>query len=281
MGPFGRAQTIWETRTGPFEVVSFGDVELTPQAMAGAIYAFDPTLPPKPNTADKAILAERAFELVSSGDYGAALAIVTSLDKANFLDDSMIRAAAYSILMDGIGVVQSNRLPDMGKFSDKLTPEQRKLLNDEIIRILTTPTKGRHRAFLFKSKELGQRAVDTFKHVPELELWQYQGLLTAMIYVATPSQDYRQELFASIMASHDPSNGRRIVAYLDRAGLSDEEMRALTPKLAEIDGEDIFSIAMYSLYLPSPSRARKLNSTFDPEVAVKGETWSAFWVAMR
>ncbi|MBZ9845651.1 hypothetical protein [Mesorhizobium sp. CA5] len=281
MGSFDQAQTIWETHSGPFEVVNYGDVDLTPQAMAAAIYRFDPSLPPKPKTAHPAVLAEQAFALASRGDLSAALNIVALLDRKNYLDDNMVKAAAYAIFKIKSDIA-GGRLPRLDKFADKLNVRQRNLLNDEIIRILTTPATCRCRAFLFSSADLGQRAIDAFQNTSDLEQWQYDGLLTATMYVATPFREHRQKLFASIMASHDPSNGRRLVSYARMAGLTllDAEMRALMSKLPELRGEELFLLAV-DVRLPSPAQAARFSSTYDPQLNVHSDTWRAFWGAMR
>lgn len=281
-GPFDRAATIWESRHGPFELVSYGDVDLTSQTMAGAIYGFDPKQPPKPEQ-DFALVAKRAAELAASGDYGGALSSVTLLDKANFLDDNMIKAAAYNIFINVNTNFVGGRLPDLRQFSGKLSNRQRAVLNSEIIRILTTPNKCYCRAFLFDSSELGQLAIDAFQTTAGLEQWQYDGLLSATMWISTPFEQYRATLLKSIMASHDQSSAHRITAYLHvaNAHLRDDDMRALTTKLTELDADGIYLIATENAGLPSPARIAKFYKPIDPEIAVKTETWNAFWTAMR
>lgn len=281
-GPFDRAATIWESRQGPFELVSYGDLDLRSQTMAAAIFGFDPSRPPKPEQ-NLALVAKRASDLASAGDYGAALSNVTLLDKANFLDDNMIKAAAYNIFVNVNSNVVGGRLPSLRQFSDKLSNQQRALLNGEIIRILTTPRKCYCRAFLFDSKELGQMAIDAFQNAADLELWQYNGLLTATMYISTPFEQYRSALLSSIMVSHDQSNARRIVAYLYKAdwNLRDDDMRALTAKLTELDADGIYLMATQTAGFHSPSQIAKFHKSFDPEIAVRADTWNAFWSAMR
>jgi len=281
-GPFDRAATIWESRQGPFELVSYGDVDLTSQAMAAAVYGFDPRQPPKPEQ-NFALVAKRALELASAGDYGAALSNVVLLDKANFLDDNMIRAAAYNIFAGVNSNVAGGRLSSMSQFSEKLSSRQRALLNEEVIHILTTPRECNCRAFLFNSKELGVMAVENFQNKTGLELWQYKGLMSATMYIATPFDQYQKTLFTGIMASRDQSNAFRIIAYLNMASwhLRDDELRALTAKLTEMDADGVYAMATENVGLPSPSTIARISKSFDPGVIVKADTWNAFWIAIR
>lgn len=288
-GPFDKAQTIWEWRSGPFEVVAYGVLDLTTQAMASAIYGFDPTTPPKPAAVPNAVLSARAAALAERGDMAglsAGWAIVTDLFASGYMDDGMLRVAVQKIRRPD--PYPKDKLP-LGNFVRALDPPRRARFNDGILRVLTTPAACDwcHLENIdWNDEGLERRATEAFRNTIGLERWQYMGLVKlagAIVWngmPVTPPGENRRALAQAAVSSVDTSASARLASFIVaiRSEWLEDEVPALTAAAGRLDPEDLYWVATRGYNAPSTfDQVAKWQKNFERDLFVRQPQWLEFW----
>lgn len=273
-------------------MVAYGALDLKAEAMAAAIYGFDPTKPPRAVALSNAEFSRRAAVLAERDDQAGLAdgwAVASKLFDALYIDDNTVKVAIQKV-RDPRAFPDNE--PRLGTLVEAFSPEQRARFNDGAIRVLSTPFTCDWcwvDDTTWADAALSQRAVEAFGSSTGLERWQYIGLVNVAgeglwngSTVAAPSAA-RQLMLTAAVSSADTSASTRLAALIIAAhtGMLQSEVQALAAAVDRLNETDLYAVATSSHNTPSGlHRTARQSEEFRREILDQRRQWLAFWRAL-